>query len=112
MGRPRAAEGHEHEVTRVEALLGQNGVQRPDHVVVGDAQDRVGRRLDRQSEGRRYVADGATGSFGVESHVSAEKVAGIDPAEHDVGVRDGRQHPAASVAGGSRIGASALRSND
>jgi hypothetical protein len=32
----RAAERHEHEIARVEALFGQHGMKRAHHVVVGD----------------------------------------------------------------------------
>ena len=44
-----------------------------------------------------------------ESHLAAEEVVGIQPAEHEVGVGDGGRIAAPAVAGGAGLGARALR---
>ena len=48
-------------------------------------------------------------AVGVENHLAAEKIVGIEPAEHDVGVGDGRFRAAAAITDRPGIGARALR---
>ena len=47
----------------------------------------------------------------VERHPAAEEIARVEPAQEEVGVRDGGLRPAAAVAGRTRVGSGALRSD-
>ena len=53
----------------------------------------------------------AGGGRGVEPHGAAVEKAGIDVAEHEVGVGDGRLGPTARRSRSARIGAGAFRSD-
>ena len=50
-------------------------------------------------------------AVGVELHLAAEEIVRIEPAEHHVGVGDGRLGAAAAVADRAGIGARALRAD-
>ena len=57
-------------------------------------------RIERQRRGDA-VGDGAAGGVGVQRHLAAEEVRGVEAAEHQVGIGDGRRGAAAAVAGGA-----------
>ena len=107
-----AAEGHEHEITRVVASLNRNAPERADHGVVRDLHD-AQRNLDHVQTERvgAPLLDGPPGRFLVETHLAAEEVIRIEAVQDEVRVGDGGLGPALSVAGRGRIGAGALRAD-
>ncbi len=109
MQRPRAAEGAEREVARIQATLDEHRAERSDHVVVGDAQDRQRRVVARLADRFRHPVDGRLGGARIELHPPVEKVIGINSAQHNIGVGDGRVDAACAVARRPRFGAGALR---
>ncbi len=56
-----------------------------------------------------WRCDGVGRGLRVEPHGAAVEIVGVDVAEHDVGIRDGRLLAAAAVADGAWIGTGALR---
>ena len=56
-------------------------------------------------------ADGAPRGSGVEPHRAAEKIFGIEPAEHEIGVGHGRLGAAPAIGGRARVGAGAARAD-
>ena len=90
MERPRASEGDERELGRVEAALDRDQAQGAHHAGVDD--------LDHRSRGAPHVvAEGgsdrrerALGAVGMERHAAAEEAIGPQPPEHDVRIGDGR----------------------
>ncbi len=59
-------------------------------------------------ERRRQLAERGLGGGGVERHLAAEEAVGVDVAEHQRGVGDGRARATEPVAGGAGVGAGAL----
>ena len=111
MQRPGAAIGDEREIGGVEAALGGHPAHHMGHLGRGDAQDAVGRRgRDRDRAARRRASSSARSArLDVEPHLAAEEAVGAEPAEHEVGVGDGRLGAAAAVADRARLRARALR---
>ena len=107
---PGATEADEHEVARVVAALHRDQVERVDHRRVRDLDDAV-RGLDDGEPERPGAAllDRPLGTVDVEADLAAEEVPRVQPAEHEVRVRDRRLGAAAAVADRPRVGARALR---
>ena len=108
MHRPGAAERDEREVPRLDPLLDRDRADRLRHLGVDHVADPLGHdfRLEVQFVGEsRY---GVVRGVDVERHPAARERVGLDAAEHEVGVGDGRLGAAAPVTGRTRIGAGAL----
>ena len=73
------------------------------HLGGGDAEDAVGRLDEIEAERLRdLVVERALGRFDVERHLAAEEAVGAEPAEHQVGIGDGRLGAAEAVADRTR----------
>ena len=107
--RPRAAEGRQHEVAHVEAALDRHLPQGVGLVPRGDLEDPCGAALTRPGPAER-PGDRMPSPrrLDVERDLAAEQVRG-DPAEHQVGVGDGRLGAALAVAERAGVGAGRLR---
>ena len=112
MQRAGAAGGDQREVARIETLLHRHLAHRQRHLRDRDLDDRLrgGDGVDLQRLGD-LLGDAARGGIGVELHLTAEEVVGIEPTKHDIGVGDGRLGAAPAVADRARIGARALRAD-
>ena len=106
--RPGPAEGGEHEVAHVEATLDRHLAQGVGLVPRGDLEDACGATLLVESQPLSERADAVAGRVHVERDLAAEQVRG-DPAEHEVGVGDGRLRAALAVAERAGVGAGRLR---
>ena len=70
--------------------LERDHLDRAGHVLVGDLDDRRG-EIDRRHPGLR--GQQLSASFGqrrIEPHPAAKKIAGVEPAQQEIGVGDGR----------------------
>ena len=107
-----AAGGHQREVARVVALGDRHLAHRERHLVDRDVDDRL-RRRDRVELQRLgdLLLDAAPRAVRVELHRAAEEIVRVEPAEHHVGVGDGRLGAAAAIADRAGIGARALRAD-
>ena len=96
----------------VEAALAGVDAEGARHVLADDVVDAPGRaqRLEPERLGDA-VADRRLGRRPVERHRAAEEEAGVEIAEHEVGVGQRRPGAAAAVAGRTRIGAGAARAD-
>jgi hypothetical protein len=110
--RARAAERDEQEFARIVATVHRDQAERVHHRRVRDLDDAV-RRLDRVQAERHGAAllDRALRAVDVEAELAAEEVAGIEPAEHEVGVRHRRLGAAPAVADRAGLGARAPRAD-
>ena len=110
--RPGAARGDQREVARIVALGDRDLAHRERHLGDRDLDDRLrgrdGVELERLGD---LLLDAARGAVGVELHLAAEEIVRIEPAEHHVGVGDGRLGAAAAVADRAGIGARAVRAD-
>ena len=108
--RPGAAEGEEREVARVVAALERDHLDRARHVLVRDLDDRR-RRARAASRPRRSACSSIARRRRavVEAHPPGEEVLGVEAAEQQVRVGDGRLGAAAAVADRPRAAAPALR---
>ena len=110
MKRPGPAGGDQREVARVVALGDRHFAHRERHLVDRDIDDglrgRDGIELERVGD---LLLDAAQGALGIELHRAAEEIVRIDPAEHHIGVGNGRLGAAAAIADRPGIGAGALR---
>ena len=107
-----AAEADEDEVARVVAALHRDQVERVDHRGVRDLDDAVRRLVTSRPSGfaqRSSIARAR--ALDVEADLAAEEVVGVEPAEHDVRVGDGRLGAAAPVADRAGVGARAPRAD-
>ena len=93
----------------VDPLIDRDFLDRLDHVLVCERHDRERRLFDGLIEILRHTRDDPACGHGVELHASAQEVVGVEISEHECCVRDRGLIAAASVAGGPRIGAGALR---
>ena len=110
MQRAAAAERHQREGARVVAALDRHQPDRAGHARIRHAHDglRRGHRLEPQRLAD-LRADGALGRLDVEPReLAADRPLGVDAAERDMGVGEGRPLAACAVAGGSRNGAGAF----
>ena len=78
---------------------------------VVDAHHPLGGLEDTEAEPRHVELDRPLCEPGIERHPAAEVVARAEQAEHEVSVGRRRQLTAAPVAGGTRVGSSARRTN-
>ena len=104
-----AAEGEQRELARIAAALGRHRLDGADHVGGRDQMRAVGRPLDRHAErlGDLFGEHRAR-LLGVELERAADEMAGIDVAQHHVGVGDGGRRAALVVADRTGRGAGAL----
>ena len=107
-----AAEDDQREAARVDAAARRRFADGVRHVGVHQPEDALGgldhRQLERLRDARAHRGVGA---LGVEPHGAAGEAIGIQVAEHDVRVGDGRLDAAAAIAHRTRLGARALRSH-
>ena len=104
-----AAAGDERALARVDALVDRDLLDRGDHELVGERQDRGRRGVAVDAQLRRQIASiTRPRGIDVERHRAAEEALRVEVAEHDRGVGDGRLGAAAAVAGGAGVGAGAL----
>ena len=107
-----AAARYEGARREVEPLLRGIDADRVSHVEVVDAHHPLGGLEDTEAERSRHVElDRPLCEPGIERHPAAEVVARAEQAEHEVSVGRRRQLTAAPVAGGTRVGSSARRTN-
>ena len=98
---PGAAEGHDREFARVDAAGDRVGPDRQGHVVVDDPDDPQRRIGDGQAQRLGDLfPDGPARQFGVQPQIPAQCHVGIETAQDDLGVGDGRLLSAAAIAGG------------
>ena len=107
---PGAAIGKQRKTPQIVAAFGRNRSDRARHAGIGDAQDALGRALERQTERPRHllVQDAARGRE-VNRQPAAEQSRGVESAEHKIGVRDCRERAAAPISSRAGIGPSAFR---
>ena len=109
--RPGAAERHQGAQARVVAALDRDDADAAHDVGVRDAQDAGRRRHQRRCRaarrcGSRSALRAASGSS---CRLPPSRVSPSEPAEHEIGVGDGRPRAAAAVAGRARHGFGARR---
>ena len=88
--RPGPAEREQREAARVVAVLERDHLDRAGHVLVRDLDDRGGELQRRQPDRSPSASSALATPLEVEPHPPAEEVVGIEPAEQQVGVGDGR----------------------
>src|SRR6185437_9435738 len=111
MQRTGAAEGDELEVARVIAALYRDHLERLAHGRVGDLQDagRGGGRVHAEALAERGKRP--CGCPGIEFHLAAEEIFRVQPAEEKVGIGDRCLSVLPSIAGRTRDGAGADRTD-
>ena len=109
--RPRAAEGHERMVPRINALLHRARADRVGHVGVEDGEHAFGALVHAEVEALGEVADGALRRGLVQGHFAAQEVVLAEPAQDDVGVGDRGQGAAPAISRGTRARSSAARAH-
>jgi hypothetical protein len=106
--RARAARNDEDELARIVAALHRHDTECGRHVRVDDLVDTVGRTRDVEPERLRDVfLDRSLRSRTVELELTAVESLRVEVAKHEVGVGDGRQRAAATVARRTRLRARA-----
>src|SRR6516164_7473414 len=107
-----AAKRQQRESTRIVALPDRYQADAFRHLRIDDAVDAEGGLLDREIQGARNRAlDCFSAELGPELEAAAGEVFGIQIAEDDGGIGQGRLVSAAAVAGGPGLGAGRLRPN-
>ena len=106
-----AAEGEQRELAGINAAPHRDEAHTFSHRGVDDPVNAIGRRRAVDAQRAGDAIDGSLGGRAVEPAPAAEKVVRVDEAEHHVGVGDGGRGATEAVAGGSGVGAGALRSN-
>ena len=103
----------EHEVLRQAPAADHLAADEVGHVAVHDAHHARG-RLDRREAQRagQPLVDGRPRGRQVQATTAAQEVGGVDVAQDEVGVGDGRLGAARAVAHGARPGAGALGADD
>ena len=98
------------EFARIETTLDGDFTHTLRHVVAGHAVHARRGLLNRQAHRFGDVfLDGGAGRCHVQAHLAAGKEAGIEIAQHDVGIGRCRQFAALGVAGRSGVGTRAVR---
>jgi hypothetical protein len=103
----RPAEGEEGESARIDAAFDRDDADGFLHVGVGDGHDAEGRFGHGLADGAAQLRDRGQAPLRMDRHPPAQEEAGVEAAEAEVGVRNGRQ-VAPAVASRARIGAGAL----
>ena len=99
-GRPRLAAADDA-AAGVDPLVQRDVLDRMDHVLAGELEDRGRRRvLGPRAESPTYALDHRLAARRVERHLAAEEEGRIDVAEHEAGVGDRRLVAAPAVAAG------------
>src|SRR5690349_17054058 len=101
MHRSRATRARKGEIARVAPALGQRETNRLRHVFRADRNDTLRSRDWLQPYSFTDLGDGPMRSFAVELHFAAESR--LQPAQQEIGVRDGRVTGSFAIAGRSRI---------
>ena len=112
MGRSRAAEGIQYELTGIVALLNGDRPEQIRHTGVHYPLDAGGSFLNRQPERVGYVyPDRLTRLFPVQHQFTAKKPVRVDNAEDHVGIGYGRTFSTTAITGGPRLSPRAFRSD-
>ena len=99
MQRACASERHHGEVARVMAAADGDGLHGERHFGDRDADDSMGGRLHAHAEGfRDFLLNRRSRRLHVERHFATQETVGRKPAQHEIGVSDGRLGSALSVA--------------
>ena len=111
MKRASPAKRHRSKAFRIMTPLNRDQANGACHFRIGDANDRLGGLFHRNPERPGNVpVDGGGGRLAVQPcQLVADRVAGVDAAQNQIGVRDGRAVIAKSITDGSRIRPRALR---
>ena len=107
----RSATGDEHALARIEPLAHRDLVNRLDHQLVRDRDDRERGILYPASQLAGELRNDALRGRAIERHPPAVEIGRIDVPEHDAGVGDRRLIAAPSIARGPGHGARTLRSD-
>ena len=108
MNRAGAAEGEQRHAAVIDAAVGGVRARGCRHRLGDDAEDAARRVRRREIELGGERRHRPVGGGAVELHVAAEKVVGVEQAEHEVGVGHRRLRSAAAVAGRAGRGAGAF----
>ena len=109
--RAGTAEGHERVAAGVDAAFDCHHPQRARHLVVRHTDDALGALALAQTEVGGQRADRVGRGLAVERHAARQLGALVQVAEQEVGVGDRRLGAAAPVAGRTRVGARAARTD-
>ncbi len=111
MQRAAAAKRHRHEFGRIVTAFDRNQTDGAGHLRIGDSDHRFRRRHAVEAERRAYIpVDGQSGGFRIQTvQFPADRPVGVDPAEHEIRVGDGRPVIAQSITDRPRIGARRFR---
>ncbi len=112
MQRARAAIGKQREVPEIVAALGRDRADGARHARIGDAQDALGRRFQRQTQRSCHLPlQHAPCRREIDRQSPAEQRRRVEPAEQQIGVSRRCPLSAAAITGRARIGAGAVRSD-
>src|SRR5690606_35876056 len=108
--RPGSAGRDQREAARVLAAFGDVDAGRRGHILVDDVADACGDPQRVEGERRLQGAgDGPLRCLAVQRHRPAQEEVGVEVAEQQIGVGDGRLVAALPVAGRAGVGAGAIR---
>ena len=99
--RPGSPEGEQGELAHVQPALDGDHADRVRHVLAGDLEDRERRVLETEREPIRERRDALGREVGSQLQVAAEEGAGVEPAEHEIRVRDRGGRPPSPVTRGA-----------
>ena len=110
--RARAARGDQREIAGIIALRDRHFAHRERHFGDGDVEDglRGGDGVHPQ-RACDLVGNSATGALRIELHLAAQEIVRIKPAQHHIGIGNGRRAAAAAVTDGAGVRAGTLRSH-
>ena len=112
MDRAVAAVHHHVEVARIVARIGRHAADRVRHVRVDDPEDPVRGRHQVEPERHAHLREDRLAYTGLRQlELTAAQRLGVDVAEHEVRVGDGRARAAAAVADRTGVGLRALRAD-
>ena len=109
MHRPRAAVGDQREIAQIVATLHRHQTQRAQHRGIGDFDHAAGGLEQRQTEPARERVERDARALAVEANGPAVHARGIEVAQCQIRVGDGRFDAAEPVARGPRLRAGAAR---